>query len=216
VPEVKPKKPYQSALRSEQARQTRLRILDVAEKLFAARGYGAATIDGIASAAGVAPDTVYATFGTKRGILHALMDVRVGGDDRDLGVLDREEPQAVRAEPDQRRQLERFARSIAPIIERARPVDDIMRSAAAVDAEVAVLRTGLQEQRHANMRAFIGWLAANGPLRDGLGEEEAAAIVWTLTSPEVHHLLRTERGWTAERYVTWLEATLKGTLLPPG
>lgn len=214
--EVKPKKRYQSALRSEQARQTRLRILDVAEMLFTSRGYGAATIDGIASAAGVAPDTVYATFGTKRGILHALMDVRVGGDDRDLGVLDREEPQAVRTEPDQRRQLERFARSIAPIIERARPVDDIMRSAAAVDAEMAALRTGLQEQRHLNMRAFVTWVAANGPLRDGLDEEEAAAIVWTLTSPEVHRLLRAERGWTVEHYVAWLEATLIGTLLPPG
>jgi AcrR family transcriptional regulator len=213
VAEVKPKKRYQSALRREQARQTRLRILDVAEQLFAARGYGVATIDGIASAAGVAADTVYATFGNKRGILHALMDVRVGGDDRDVAVIDREEPQAVRAEPDQARQLERFARDIAPIIERARPVDDIMRSAAAVDVEVAALRTGLQEQRHANMRSFVGWVAANGPLREGLDEEEAAAIVWTLTSPEVHRLLRVERGWTADRYVAWLEATLKDSLL---
>jgi AcrR family transcriptional regulator len=213
VAEVKPKKRYQSALRSEQARQTRLRILDAAERLFAAQGYGVATIDGIASAAGVAADTVYATFGNKRGILHALMDVRVGGDDRDIAVIDREEPQAVRAEPYQARQLERFARDIAAIIERARPVDDIMRSAAAVDAEVAALRTGLQEQRHVNMRTFVGWVAAQGPLRDGMGEEEAAAIVWTLTSPEVHRLLRVERGWTADRYVAWLEATLKESLL---
>jgi len=81
---------------------------------------------------------------------------------------------------------------------------------------VAALRTGLQEQRHANMRLFVGWVAENGPLRDGLDEEEAAAIVWTLTSPEVHRLLRAERGWTAERYVAWLEATLTETLLPPG
>jgi AcrR family transcriptional regulator len=216
VAEVKPKKRYQSPLRAEQARQTRLRILDVAEKLFAAHGYSAATIDGIASAAGVAADTVYATFGNKRGVLHGLMDVRVGGDDRDVGVIDREGPQAVRAERDQKRQLELFARDIAQIIERARPVDDIMRSAAAVDVEVAALRTGLQEQRHVNMRSFVGWVAANGPLRDGLDDEEAAAIVWTLTSPEVHRLLRAERGWTAERYVAWLEATLIGTLLPPG
>jgi AcrR family transcriptional regulator len=215
VDEVKPRRHYQSKLRSEQARQTRLRILDAAQALFSERGYGAATVEGIASSAGVATDTVYATFGNKRGILHALMDVRVGGDDRDVGVIDRDEPQAVRAERDQERQLERFAKDIAPIIERARPVDDIMRGAAAVDVEVAALRTGLQEQRHANMRIFVGWVAANGPLRNGLAEEEAAAIVWTLTSPEVHRLLRVERAWTAERYVVWLEETLKGTLLPP-
>jgi AcrR family transcriptional regulator len=216
VAEVKPRKRYQSTLRREQARQTRLRILDAAERLFTERGYGAATMDGIASAAGVATDTVYATYGSKRGILHGLMDVRVGGDDRDIGVIDREGPQAVRAERDQIRQVERFAQDIAQIIERARPVDDIMRGAAAVDVEVAALRTGLQEQRHANMRLFVGWVAENGPLRDGLGEEEAAAIVWTLTSPEVHRLLRIERGWTAKRYVAWLEATLKGALLSPG
>jgi AcrR family transcriptional regulator len=214
VSEVKPRKRYQSKLRSEQARQTRLRILDAAESLFTTRGYGPATVEGIASAAGVATDTVYATFGSKPGILHALMDVRVGGDDSDVAVIDREEPQAVRAERDPKCQLERFARDIASIIERARPVDDIMRSAAAVDVDVAALRAGLQEQRHLNMRTFVGWLAANGPLRDGLGEEEAAAIVWALTSPEVHGLLRVARGWTAERYVAWLEEILKATLLP--
>jgi AcrR family transcriptional regulator len=213
VAEVKPRKRYQSPLRQEQARHTRLRILDAAEKLFAERGYGAATVDGIASAAGVATDTVYATFGSKRGILHALMDVRVGGDDRDVAVIDREEPQAVRAERDQGRQLERFARDIASIIERARPVDDIMRSAAAVDPEVAALRRSVQEQRYGNLRQFAGWLAANGPLRDGLTEDEAGAIIWTLTSPEVHGLLRVERGWPPERYLSWLEETLKRSLL---
>ena len=175
--EVKPRKRYQSPLRQEQARQTRLRILDAAEVLFTERGYGAATVDGIASAAGVASDTVYATFGSKRGILHALMDVRVGGDDKEVAVIDREGPQRVRAERDQNQQLEGFAKDIASIIERARPVDDIMRGAAAVDVEIAALRTGLQEQRHANMRLFVGWVAANGTLRVGLGEEEAAAIV---------------------------------------
>ena len=211
--DVKPRKRYQSKLRSEQAQQTRLRILDAAQTLLTAKGYGATTVERIASAAGVATDTVYATFGSKRGILHALMDVRVGGDDRDVAVIDREEPQAVRVERDQMRQLERFARDIAPIIERARPVDDIMRGAAAVDLEVAALRSRLQEQRHENMRTFVGWVLANGPLRKGLSQEEAAAIVWTLTSPDVHRLLRVERGWTAERYVAWLEDTLKGSLL---
>jgi AcrR family transcriptional regulator len=214
VSEVKPRKRYQSTLRSEQARQTRLRILDAGQVLFAERGYGAATVEAIASAAGVATDTVYATFGSKRGILHALMDVRVGGDDRDVAVIDREGAQSVRVETDPNRQLSVFARDIASIIERARPVDDIMRGAAAVDTEIGALRTGLQEERHVNMRAFVGWVAANGPLRNDMGEEDAAAIVWTLTSPEVHRLLRVERGWTAERYVAWLEETLKATLLP--
>ena len=42
---------------------------------------------------------------------------------------------------------------------------------------------------------------------------EAAAIVWTLASPEVHGLLRGERGWSQKRYISWLADTMTRTLL---
>ncbi len=210
---VKPGRSYRSELRAEQARQTRLRVLDAAQLLFEEHGYAGTTMEAIANAAGVAVDTVYATFGTKRKVLATLLDVRVGGDDLPLAVIDRPEPQAARLEPDQRRQVEMFAASIAPIIERVRPVDDVMRGAASVDPEIATLRARLQQVRFENMRRFVSWLAANGPLRAGLSEDEASAVVWTLTSPEVHRLLRSERGWTAEQYEAWLEATLARTVL---
>jgi AcrR family transcriptional regulator len=211
---VKPRRRYASALRSEQARQTRERIVDAAERVFADRGYAISTIEAIASEAGVAVDTVYATFGSKRGVLSALMDVRVGGDDEPIEVLDRAGPQAVRREPDQSRQLQAFAKDVTSIIERVRPVDDIIRGAAAVDPEVAGLRARLQESRFQNMVRFVSWVTANGPLRDGMSEAEGAAIVWSLTSPEIHRLLRVERGWTAEHYAAWLAGTLTLTLLP--
>ena len=212
--EVKAPRPYSSSLRQEQARQTRARILDSAQRLFAERGYAASTMEAVAAAAGVAVDTVYAGFGTKRGLLSALMDVRVGGDDEPIDLLDRSGPQAVRREPNQRRQLEAFAKDISSIIERARPVDDIMRGAAAVDPEVAALRARLQEQRFQNLLKFVSWVTANGPLRGGVDEETGAAIVWSLTSPEMHRLLRVERAWTAQRYTEWLAETLTLTLLP--
>src|SRR4029077_151636 len=99
---VKPQRRYDSSLRKEQARQTRTRMLDAAQRLFAERGYAATTIETIASNAGVAVDTVYANFGSKRGLLSALVDVRVGGDDQPVELLDRAGPQAVRNEPNQR------------------------------------------------------------------------------------------------------------------
>lgn len=211
---VKPQRRYDSSLRKEQARQTRTRMLDAAERLFAERGYASSTIETIASNAGVAVDTVYASFGSKRGLLSALMDVRVGGDDQPVELLDRAGPQAVRREPNQKRQIAHFAQDVSAIIERARPVDDIIRGAAAVDAEIAAYRSRLQETRFGNMRRFVSWLAANGPLREGISEDDAAAIVWSLTSPEMHRLLRVERGWTPERFATWLAQTLTRTLLP--
>ena len=211
---VKAQRRYHSALRSAQARQTRARMLDAAERLFLDRGYPATTMDAIAVGAGVAVDTVYSGFGSKRGVLSALMDVRVGGDDRPVELLDRAEPQQVRRDPDQKSQLTRFANDVTSIIERARPVDDIIRGAAAVDPEVAALRGRIQDSRYQNLRQFVVWVAANGPFRDGMSEDQAAAIVWSLTSPEMHRLLRVDRGWTPEAYARWLAETLILTLLP--
>ena len=214
MPKVKPKRAYDSSLRKQQANQTRMRILDASQRVFAERGYAAGTVESIAAAAGVAVDTVYAAFGSKRGVLQALLNVRVGGEEAELDLLARAGPQAVQREPDQRAQLAAFAADVSGILERARPVDDIIRGAAAVDSEIAALRTELQAYRYRNMRQLVSWLAAKGPLREGLTEDDAAAIMWTITSPEVHGLLRVVRGWSAERYAAWLAQSLASILLP--
>jgi AcrR family transcriptional regulator len=214
MPKVKSERRYDSARRKEQARQTRAAILEAAQRLFGERGYASSTIEAIAAEAGVAVDTVYATFGSKRGVLSNLMDIRVGGDDQPVGVLDRPGPQRVRREPSQRRQLAAFATDVTARIERSRPVDDIIRSAAAVDLEIATMRSRLHETRFLNLQQFVGWLAANGPLRQDLSEADAAAIIWSLTSPEIHRLLRVDRAWSPERYSEWLAETLTRTLLP--
>ena len=210
---VKSPRRYNSRLRQEQARQTRQRILEAAQRCFTERGYAAATMESIATEAGVAVDTVYATFGTKRGVLTELANFRAAGDDAPVAVIDRAGPQAVRREQDPRRQIAMFAPDVTGIIERMRPVDDILRSAGAVDAEVATLRMHMQEQRFASMRTLAGWIAASGQLREGISATEAATIIWTLTSPEVHRLLRDVRGWSRRRYVRWLEESLTRLLL---
>ena len=214
MPRVKTKRQYRSTLRQQQAVQTRSRILDAAQRLFTDRGYGATTMEAIASEAGVATDTVYASFRSKAGVLHKLLDVRVGGDDAPIRLIDREGPQSAKVEPTQQGQIALFAPDIARILERARPVDEIMRGAGAIDPEIAELRARMQGFRYDNLRQFVAWLAAKGPLRGGIGEEEAAAIVWTLASPEVHGLLRDGRGWSQERFVAWLEDSLTRILLP--
>jgi AcrR family transcriptional regulator len=214
VPKVKAKRTYDSSLRKQQASQTRMRILDASQRLFGERGYAASTVEAIAAAAGVAVDTVYAAFGSKRGVLQALLNVRVGGDEAELDLLARAGPLAVQREPEQRAQLAAFAADVSSIIERARPVDDIIRGAAAVDAEIAALRSEAQAYRYRNIRQLVSWLAAKGPLRGGLSEDDAAAIAWTMSSPEVHGLLRVARGWSAERYAAWLAQSLARILLP--
>jgi AcrR family transcriptional regulator len=209
------KRGYRSPLRAEQARHTRRRMVEAAQRLFLDRGYAATSVEAIAAAASVSQDTVYSTFGSKRNLLKELMDAVAGGDDANVRVLDRPEPQSVRQVRDQRVQLAAFAAGVALRIEATRPLDDILRSAAEVDVEVRALRDDIQlRQRRSAMSTFAEWLTENGPLRSGIGLSDAASILWTLTSPEVHRLLRDGCGWSHERFVLWLEDTLVRTLLP--
>jgi AcrR family transcriptional regulator len=212
---VKSSRAYTSPLRAAQAQETRRRVLTAARDLFVAQGYPATTIAAVARRAEVSPDTVYSGFGSKAALLKEVLDVAIAGDDEDVALLDRADPQAMRAETDQRTQLAMFAAGMTGQLERLRPMDDVLRSAAAVDAAAAELRADLQlRQRRAAIATVVTWVAANGPLRDGLPDEEATALTWTLTSPEVHQMLRDTWGWSRERYERWLRETLTSSLLP--
>jgi AcrR family transcriptional regulator len=204
---------YRSTARAETARQTRRQVLEAAYRLFGEQGYARTTLAEIAATAGVSVETVYKAFRNKRGLLKELADFTVGGDDDQVAMLDRPDPLVLRDEPDQRRQIAMFAAAMAMQMERVRPFDDIMRSAAAVDPEVAALRDDLQlRQRRAAMTTIAGWIGAHGPLREGV--EGAAAVLWTLTSPEVNHMLRVDWGWSTAQYENWLRVTMTAGLLP--
>lgn len=211
------RRPYNSTLRAEQAAATRERIIDAARALFVAQGYPATTLGQVAHEAGVAADTVLHIFGSKKGLLSSVLDVAIGGDDAPVRILDREGPQAMRRETDQRVQIAMFAAGMTEQLERIRPLDDILRSAAAVDAEARALREDLQQrQRRHAMGQVATWIAANGMLKDHMSTDMAADIIWTLTSPEVHLLLRQDCQWTPEQYRVWLHNGLAGSLLPAG
>jgi hypothetical protein len=61
----------------------------------------------------------------------------------------------------------------------------------------------------------VAALKARGALGPGLRTSEAADIVYALLSPDVHRILRVERGWDAGRYERWVARSL-GSLLPTG
>src|ERR1051325_9451967 len=67
------KRTYNSADRKRRAEHTRERILDAARTLIARKGFAEATFESIAAQAGVAVPTVYAAFGSKSGIMQALI-----------------------------------------------------------------------------------------------------------------------------------------------
>ena len=79
-PPVKPKRPYDSARRREQARQTREAILGTARRLFLSDGFAPTTIAAIAAGAGVSVDTVYKSFGGKPGLVRAICQQALAGE----------------------------------------------------------------------------------------------------------------------------------------
>lgn len=208
------KRKYESSRRKAQARETRRQIAEAARSLFFEHGYSGTTIDAIAQAAGVAPETVYSIFGSKRKVLSHLMDVSVGGDDQSIKLLDRPEPQAVLHDTDQRHQIMMFSQGITEIMTRAAQLFEVMRSAAMTEKEIADLLQNLLRERLENMSTFVKHLASNGDLRKEMGIPLAAETVWTMTSPEVFLLLTRDRNYSKGQYTTWLETTLTRLLLP--
>jgi hypothetical protein len=130
-------------------------------------------------------------------------------------LQEQEGPQAIKAETDQRRQVAMLAADITASSLRARPVDDVFRSAAATDPDIAERHARVHQTRLKNLRAAVGWVAANGPLRAGVSEDDAAATLWLVTGPDSHRQLVDGLGWEVERWQAWVHATIESAILPP-
>ncbi|WP_262387031.1 TetR/AcrR family transcriptional regulator [Streptomyces sp. TRM49041] len=202
--------------RAEKARRTRQRMLDAAARLFAERGWAGTTVEDIARTAEVGVQTVYFTFGNKRALLKELLDTAVAGDTDPIATLDRPWAREVLGTPDPARQLALQAAGARRILERAAPVLEAVRGAAAADPEIAALWRANHEQRHTVQLEFARALAAKagGALRDGHDAASAADIAMTVLGPETYGLLVTGRGWTAARWERWAADALVRQLLP--
>ncbi|PKO12911.1 MAG: hypothetical protein CVU39_21625 [Chloroflexi bacterium HGW-Chloroflexi-10] len=214
--ETKPvkKRSYNSTRRKEQARLTRLQIIEAARVLFIDRGYTGATLESIALAAGVAVETVYAAFGNKRALLAELINVSLVGDDQPIPVWQREGALAVKQNQDQHRQIHLFVIDMAVIMSRVAPLFEVMRSASKTEPDIAEMLQNILAERAMRLEIFINALLANGPIQKGLSPHDAAETVWALTSGEMYTLLVKDRNWTIEKYKNWLINALTKLILP--
>ena len=210
--QVKEKRKYSSAVRDEQAARTRTRILNAAAELFLERGYAQTTMKDIAAQANVARDTVHAVFGSKARVLTALIDLRLVPDGTVTNITERPDAQAIKDEVDQRKQIQLFAKFVTGISTGLRPVFEILRTASAVEPEMAKVFEEMDRFRMNNMQTYAKWIAARGPLR--VSTRRAGEIIWALSSPDVARMLCDEIGWSASQHARWLSDTLIRTLLP--
>ena len=208
---VKVRRGYHSPRRQQQAAATRRGILDAAQRLFERHGYPATTMEAIAAEAGVALKTVYVTFTTKSGLLRALWDLLLKGDQDATGVAERPWYREVVDEPDPERTLRLNARNACVVKRRIGGVLKVIRSAAPVDADADALWRLIQTDFHDNQRAVVE--SIGGALRPGLDLARATDILWTLNHPDVWLLLVGERGWTPDEWEEWFADTSCAQLL---
>lgn len=188
-------------------------MIDAARRLFLRLGYPATTMAQIADDSGVPPATVYRLFGSKRGILKAVLDVAFGGDDEAIEFQHRPEVQAAFAAEDARAMLDGFARVLRDLMHRAGGLQHVLATSAAVDEEAAEMLETTRRQRHQGQSRIVRELARRKALRAGLTQKAAGDIIYTVMSPEVYRLLTVERGWNEDDYEAWLARTLRTQML---
>ena len=209
------KRRYHAPSRAARATETRRRVLAAAEEHFLADGYAATGVADIARDAGVAEATVFAAFGTKRGVLMAAIGAAVGGDAAAVSFAERPEWRAILAEADPLRLLERFAAFAVGALARAAPLIAVLRAAAGGEPELAALLDEGSQSRWADCRMVAEALRARGHLRAGLDADRAADILWAHAGAELYGMLAGARGWSSEQYRGWSLAVFTGTLLSP-
>jgi AcrR family transcriptional regulator len=199
---VKPRRQYRSSARTRQREATREAVIDAAAAAFVGNGYAATTIAHIAKRAEVSSETVYAVFGTKRDLLRAVIE-RASTGVPSTDVWQQDWVARVDAEDNQRRRLELIADATRDVLRRVAPIDEIVRSVAASDPEIAKLQNEIERRRLTDIRGLVQLLADAGELRVSI--DEAADLWWALfRSTGPYRSLTVERRWSDRRARTAL------------
>ncbi len=198
--------------RGGRSRATRRKIVDAATELFVLDGYGATTLERIASRAGVAVQTVYFHFGNKSTVLKEAVDVAVVGDDEPVAMLDRPWFDQAREEPDPYRVIALWTSYGRGIVTRVGPIMKVVRDAAAVDPAMAEQWAANEAQTASAFRVLAEQLDSMGVLR--VPVEEAVAILCVLSGLDVH-LALAARGWTPDQWERFVLDSLTHALLRP-
>ena len=205
------KRDYRAQYRRGQAKLlaegTRRVIVTSARKLFGTHGYGATTLEAIARDAGVAVQTVYANFGTKRAILLAVLQF-AESEGNLLSIVGQ-----FMTEKDPVRKFRLALSFNRPFYEQAADVYRILLGASATDPVIAKLEHVAHEDLRQRCAGIVRGLARAGALRKGLNQKEGTDVLTTFAGPDIFRLLVTTSGWSPAEYETWLVMTLEAYLL---
>ena len=205
-PAVKKDSPARTTLREEQAQLTRRRILEAARRLFVERGYSSVSMQEIAREGGVAYQTVFSQFGGKLQLALELCASEFPHVGQTVAMLvtacDAGDPEAWL------RLLGTFARRLY------QPCAEILRfMRESGDAELTARLNEIEAGRLQRLAPLGPQLEKSGRLRPGMSGQDAVDLAWSLTSPATYEQLVLDRGWTPDRFESWLGAALPDLIL---
>jgi AcrR family transcriptional regulator len=173
--------------------------------MFTTKGWAGTGMRDVARDAGVAVETLYAHYSSKRKLLDAVIDQAVVGDDEPVAVADRPEFLAM----GRGRRADRIAAAaslVAAIHERTAPFAKLIREAATTDEEFAEVLRATRERQRLDVASGLALVLGRLPTDD---ERDG---VWAILSPEVYLLLVQESGWSLDQYRRWMAETLTRVL----
>lgn len=175
--------------------------MQAAQDLFVANGWAATGMRDVAAAAGVALETVYSHFSSKRGLLRAVADQAAVGDDAPVPLAQRPEFLAM-GRGRRPARIGAAARLVTTLQLRTTPVAKLLRQGAPADDEIAEMLQSTRDRQRRDVATALEMILGRPPTaaeRDG---------VWAIVSPEVYLLLVEESGWAPEQYEAWVATTL--------
>ena len=187
-------------------------MLAACRELLFQDGYHATTVRAVAERAGVAAITVYKVFGGKPGLVKALWDITLAGDDEQVPMGDRPQILEVLRTREPVAKFWLYAAFVRGIHERIAPLFTLLTQAGPEVGEV--LEVG--ERRAAHRRHRVRRTPRRGRRAQFRTRIRLpGGRLWALAGPQLYTQLTAGRGWSADMYEESLADPLTATLLPP-
>jgi AcrR family transcriptional regulator len=187
----------------------RTRILETAWRLIGERADASVSLQEIASEAGVSRQTLYVNFGSRAGLLLAMVDHR----DAASGEIVR--MRRARAELPADEALEVVMRNWFQYVPVVFPVAHALQAAAATDADARQAWDSRMALLHDGLLELMRRLRAEGRLAAGWSPESATDWCHHLVHFDTWRHLVVERGWRPGDVLQRTLAALRATLIRP-
>ena len=186
--------------------RTRAEILDAAWNLISEKG-AEVSISEIASAAGISRQAVYLHFGSRGGLLMALVrraDTRFEIKERLFACIDVSDPEE---------RLDRLVRVWIDFVTKIFPVATDLVRLRATDRDASAAWEDRMTDLRSWLLALTTSLEEDGALAAGWSPKEASEYLWASFSVQLWGLLVEDCGWDQDRALSVLRRTIRQTLL---